>query len=614
MASTFKYHSQVDEVVPWQATYSFPTQATKINKQTVKLVPKNGSNFKAGNIIRIEFPADNYLNVLNSVLQFDVQFRTSPLIPATACTDLTGISLTDGNSTLSFTFNVDDFWTTGATAYAILANTKLRGQVLAVTKDTGETYYSVIGDNDITLDTDPTPDTNTIRLTELYPPLPNLEVTDKMAIYPGVAFQRGGAQNLIKRLRVLYGSLVLEDIYEYKTLVRILYEAGVSEDYTSTHGQIVDGMYSSYVQGSNQGMQNIDSVPRSAVVIPERMSSVLQCVPPVNTDGTSIYSNNASDAWGTPSAQTNFSGQTTYCINLLSGILTQKKLLPLKWMAAQFALEITLATEDDALLIGLTGDGTDSIIPPTKYLVSNVNYIAEMLEFDSAYDTAFYDGLRAGGVPLKFASFHYHSFNLSGLLNIVQIHERARSVKFALAVCRDIKPVASYNDSDRFFHDLAATYNTTTGSTVAGWSGSTLHEEASIVDPFKGQIMTYQWRIGGRYYPAQPVNCLYGGSEAYIELQKTLDNLGDYGRGSQITVEKWSCHNGNQGSAFIMAAPFENTDVFPETISGINAEEQSDIALTIQTSAAVVEKKLDVFMSYDALMIVRDGNVVDLVL
>lgn len=60
MASTFKYHSQVDEVVPWQATYTFPTQATKVNKQTVKLVPKNGSTFTSGNIVRIEFPAGSF--------------------------------------------------------------------------------------------------------------------------------------------------------------------------------------------------------------------------------------------------------------------------------------------------------------------------------------------------------------------------------------------------------------------------------------------------------------------------------------------------------------------------------------------------------------------------
>lgn len=76
--------------------------------------------------------------------------------------------------------------------------------------------------------------------------------------------------------------------------------------------------------------------------------------------------------------------------------------------------------------------------------------------------------------------------------------------------------------------------------------------------------------IFSRYYPAQPVRCIYGGSEAIIELQKTFDTLGNYTTGSQITGRKWTCHNAGDGSTFIMAAPFENIDVFPETISGIN--------------------------------------------
>jgi len=40
----------------------------------------------------------------------------------------------------------------------------------------------------------------------------------------------------------------------------------------------------------------------------------------------------------------------------------------------------------------------------------------------------------------------------------------------------------------------------------------------------------------------------------------------------------------------------------------------SDIALFITTAADPATKRLEVFMHYDCLMIVRDGNVVDLVL
>jgi hypothetical protein len=63
-----------------------------------------------------------------------------------------------------------------------------------------------------------------------------------------------------------------------------------------------------------------------------------------------------------------------------------------------------------------------------------------------------------------------------------------------------------------------------------------------------------------------------------------------------------------------MCAEFENTDVMPDSIAGINAEEQSDINLSVTLAAAPTSKKLEVFMHYDALLIVREGNLVDLVM
>ena len=59
MSSSFKFHSAVPEIVPWQAQYKFPSQANKIRKQTVKLVPKNGATFAQNQIIRFEF-GDNH--------------------------------------------------------------------------------------------------------------------------------------------------------------------------------------------------------------------------------------------------------------------------------------------------------------------------------------------------------------------------------------------------------------------------------------------------------------------------------------------------------------------------------------------------------------------------
>ena len=215
-------------------------------------------------------------------------------------------------------------------------------------------------------------------------------------------------------------------------------------------------------------------------------------------------------------------------------------------MASQLAVEITLCTEADCMLTAL------STSTPT-YQLSNVNMVCEMLEFDSAYDAAFYAALQTQGVPIKFSSFHYHTFALSGSYNVAQIHERARSVKAAYAVARDTSAASTLFDSDRFFFALGEQ-----------WSSGLLTVGG------QGQITQFQWRVGGSYYPAQPVRTIYGASEAFAELQKALDMLGDYTRQGGILRKTWTINNGGNGGCFIMAAPFENTDVFPDTIAGIN--------------------------------------------
>lgn len=520
MASTFKFHSQVNEVVPWQAQYAFPVQATRVQKQVVKLPPKNGSTFASGNIIRIEFPADNYLNVLNSVLQFDLGFTTAG--------------------------------------------------------------------------------TNT-------------------------CFQRGGAHNLISRLRILYGSLVIEDIQNYSTLVRIFTELGVQGDYMRSSGSILDGMETAQireVEPKQSGIapgQFFDTVPftdgtaattdTSAVKLTNFNTSVAAIRKFVSTADSAAIDILAA---ATAGAGTSPATKRTFCLNLMSGLLTAKKLLPLKWMAAQLAIEITLNTEAASMLY--TGG-------PPVYQISNVNFIAEMLEFDSTYDQAFYMGLQSGGVPIKFSSWHFHSFNLSGSTTLVQIHERARSLKAAFAVVRSAyTPTTAQGglmDTDRFYHDVNGAITVATGIVDASGAAGA---------PGDGKITQFQWRVGGRYYPAQPVNADNGGAEAFVELMKTLNVLGDYTVASNIDYNNFTSYGtdgaNGEGSKFIMSCEFENTDVQPGTIAGINAEEQSDIALSITAGRApsaddgtyTYAKRLDVFMHYDSLIVVKDGNTVDLIL
>lgn len=250
MSGTFKFHSQVGEVVPFQAKYAFPSQMTKVQKQVVKLTPKTGGSYTSGSApIQIEFPSDGYLNMLNSVLLFDVQ--------------ITGVDASH---------------------------------------------------------------------------LPT--------------FPKQGAHSLFRRLRILYGSMVIEDIQEYSVLTRMLIECGAQPDYTRTTGTILDGTLGHgsifYDKGAN-----------------------------ANDTGASSSVHGSANAL--TSGQVNLQSTRTFALNLLSGVMTCKKLIPLKWMASQLKLELTLAPDVEAIMADLSA----AAVTKPAYHLTNVCFLAELVEFDS---------------------------------------------------------------------------------------------------------------------------------------------------------------------------------------------------------------------------------------
>jgi hypothetical protein len=274
--------------------------------------------------------------------------------------------------------------------------------------------------------------------------------------------------------------------------------------------------------------------------------------------------------------------------------------------------------------------------------------------------------------PLKFSSWHTFVFSSSKSSNVnLLVQERSRSVKALFAVQR--RPTASYGvDNGATFFDTS--YNSA-GSVAAGYTAGTLQ--------------SYQYRIGGRYFPAAPVQTAAigasspnGGAEAYLELEKALNIVGDYRLSTNVNAKTWAlppvtCYlggsatatlggyvtsvlneydytmsittaipgkqpfatlvesptgstaavlnafGGSLGSAsFCMATNLETSNGVE--ISGLNAEEQSDIALIAQwhgsqtlgnslSGAAVTEggaSNLEIYSYYDAMIILRENNVI----
>lgn len=73
MSAHFKWYASAEEtVIPWNGRYTFPSQATKAEKLTPRIPPKNGNAFSPGQVCRLEFPAQGYVNPSNTAISMDV--------------------------------------------------------------------------------------------------------------------------------------------------------------------------------------------------------------------------------------------------------------------------------------------------------------------------------------------------------------------------------------------------------------------------------------------------------------------------------------------------------------------------------------------------------------
>ena len=557
MSAHFKWYPSSEEVVvPWNARYSFPSQSNKATKITPRIPPKNGSTFTPGQVMRFEFPAQGYVNPINTTLEFDV----------------------------------------------VLSNGGNGG---------GGSFFR---------------------------------------------FQNN-IQSMFNRVRLLYGATPLEDMINYNQIVRNLTEwTSTGQNFGIDQVSIAEGVggvtYGCDFQGS-QGIVNVRQNYIQGVDLTANSASVTN---PVDLTGGvglgSIPAVTNPISGFTPAAQTQYSYRR-YQVNLALGLLTQDKLIPTKWMASQLAIEITLAQPAECIFAAYLS--TDTIAPNCTYAVGNANLIPEILEFDASYDAMFLKGLQTGGVPIKFSSWHTFIFTVGGQSNVnLLVQERSRSVKALFAV-QQRNPQNLTTDSGATFFHTGATNNT---------------------------MQNYQWRIGGRYFPAQPVqlsssigsSISNGGAEAFVELQKALNVVGDYRLSSSVTTNRWAiptllsavqigtgslstdlpeldyCTSitgwnvtlGNRNydargspnqtkvtnaaaaaagnafagtlgsSCYCSAVDLETSNGIE--ISGLNAEEQSDIAFIANWSAAQEAGfKMTVFSYYDAMLILRENNVLELI-
>lgn len=553
MSSHFAvYPTSTPSKTPWKAQYEFPSYANKAVKIVPRIPPKNGSDFIPGNTIRLEFPAQGYVDPSNLTLSFDLKIM------------LKGTT-TDINSNWSL---------------------RVQNNVLST----------------------------------------------------------------ITRIRLLYGATPFEDLIDANQIVRNL------TDWTTSNGGVDD--QTSVALGIG-GVTNIANTEDIWTLGNSRLFShgIIHGLNGATNNGFNplIVGTKVFPA-GDASATDPFAIRR-YQVQLPLGLFNQGKVIPVKWMASQLAVELTLAQPAqclifnpllhcDPLSVSVAATGT-----PT-FSIHNVVMIPEILEYDLSHDEQFLLGLQNGGVPIKISSWHtFTSQQGKQSQNNVAISEKSRYLKAIFAVVRPA--IESVLD------DSGATFGPLPGTT-----------DTPIT------IDSYQFRIGGRYFPAAPVICsgwqsnanfINGACEAYTELQKCLKTLGDARLSTSVNARNWGMQavpvipsirhpgyvQGVNGPSNIVTADYLynwrpnlrsnfgpvgaslssapiggacglSSGVFCmstnlETtasgeISGLNAQEQSDITLTIKYSGATnTEMMIQVFTYYDAILNLRENNAVELI-
>ena len=388
MATHFKwYPAESETVVPWYARYAFPSQTNKCVKMTPRIPPKNSGTFLPGNVIRMELPAQGYVNPSKTTMEFDVTME-----------------------------------------YTIL--------------DTDRSY---------------------------------------------LRFQNN-IQSIFNRVRLLYCSNTLEDIPSYNVITRALTEwTSVGPQGTVTADSIsqgIGGVTPGY-SGQLGGGASLNGAGAAKAILVNIRQAYIQGV---SLAFTAVDASLASGFGVVPNCSVAVAALATmlailgknpsrrYQIQFNLGMFNQEKLIPTKFMASQLAIEVSLEAAA-ACMIYVTG-GTPTTTAPT-YNVSNVNLIPEILEFDASYDESFLQGLRQGGVPIKFSTWNNFRFTCqAGTTQNLQIQERSRSTKLIVCLLRR-DPATIGTDSGASFYNTCITSIPNNATTF-----STFNE--------------YQFRIGGK--------------------------------------------------------------------------------------------------------------------
>ncbi|WP_341247204.1 hypothetical protein [Nereida ignava] len=130
------------------------------------------------------------------------------------------------------------------------------------------------------------------------------------------------------------------------------------------------------------------------------------------------------------------SSKRTYSINLMSGLLSQPKYLPL--LATKGGIQIELTLEDPSVFL-TKANSSETTATTDSYELKNVEYVAELIDFGPDFNARFMQMLMStGGVLLSGSTYRNHTGTFTDSQNQnISISERSRSIKSIFTILRE---------------------------------------------------------------------------------------------------------------------------------------------------------------------------------
>ena len=414
MASHFKwYPAESEVVVPFNARYSFPSQSNKAMKMTPRIPPKNAASFSPGNVIRLEFPAQGYVNPGKTTLEFDVEMVYAASDAET--------------SYVRFQNNIQSIFNRVRLLYG-------------ATPIEDIPYYNVI-----------------VRSLTEWTGTNNEFNVDQTSIAEGI----GGICQASNFIQDTVGTSVITNTFN----TRQKHIHGI--DFTGRYA-ITGGPPGAVSAWNNPGAGKVPNSSGTTSLIGG--SSTPSAALPIVTGSTNLF--HQATTVGNPVRR--YQVQLALGIFNQEKLIPTKFMA--SQLAIEITLENAAACmyyQPSAHLATQPSPGTlwgdPSGTPPT-YVVRNVNLIPEILEFDASYDESFLRGLQTGGVPIKFSTWNNYRFSNNGVSSInLQIQERSRSVKAIFCLQRRDPPSPNTDSGASFF-------NTAIGAPLVADAPSTFQE------------------------------------------------------------------------------------------------------------------------------------------